>query len=108
MSVIPTKHIASCGDCFSSSCICLFWQPTLCISASSNVSFPFSFRLIGSAKIPLRDLASGPAKSLPSRNVPLMNEKQQAVGVGKALHHTDFFYIYLLNCTFTKRVDTYA
>lgn len=37
-------------------------------------------KFIGSAKIPLRDLASGQAKSLPSRNVPLMNEKQQAVG----------------------------
>lgn len=39
------------------------------------------FRFIGSAKISLRDLASGQVKSLPSKNVPLINEKQQAVGV---------------------------
>uniref|UniRef100_H3CTB7 Myoferlin n=1 Tax=Tetraodon nigroviridis TaxID=99883 RepID=H3CTB7_TETNG len=37
-------------------------------------------KFIGSAKIHLRDLASGQARSLPSKNVPLMNEKQQAVG----------------------------
>ncbi|KAF7655921.1 hypothetical protein LDENG_00048500 [Lucifuga dentata] len=35
---------------------------------------------IGSAKIPLRDLASGQIKSLPSKNVPLVNEKQQPIG----------------------------
>uniref|UniRef100_A0A673CJ86 Myoferlin-like n=1 Tax=Sphaeramia orbicularis TaxID=375764 RepID=A0A673CJ86_9TELE len=35
---------------------------------------------IGSAKILLRDLASGQVKSLPSRNVPLINEKQQTCG----------------------------
>ncbi|XP_034538293.1 myoferlin [Notolabrus celidotus] len=37
-------------------------------------------KLIGSAKISLRDLAGGQLKSLPSRNVPLINDKQQAVG----------------------------
>ncbi|CAG6017075.1 unnamed protein product [Menidia menidia] len=37
-------------------------------------------KFIGSAKISLRDLASGQVKSLPSKNVPLINEKQQAVG----------------------------
>ncbi|KAM9345045.1 myoferlin [Symphorus nematophorus] len=37
-------------------------------------------KFIGSAKISLRDLASGQVRSLPSKNVPLMNEKQQAVG----------------------------
>ncbi|XP_019953049.2 myoferlin [Paralichthys olivaceus] len=37
-------------------------------------------KLIGSAKISLRDLASGQTKSLPSKNVPLINEKQQATG----------------------------
>ncbi|KAK5908525.1 hypothetical protein CgunFtcFv8_016574 [Champsocephalus gunnari] len=37
-------------------------------------------RLIGSATISLRDLASGHLTSLPSKNVPLINEKQQAVG----------------------------
>ncbi|KAM4591429.1 myoferlin [Odontesthes bonariensis] len=37
-------------------------------------------KFIGSAKISLRDLASGHVKSLPSKNVPLINEKQQAVG----------------------------
>uniref|UniRef100_A0A3P9PXD5 Myoferlin n=1 Tax=Poecilia reticulata TaxID=8081 RepID=A0A3P9PXD5_POERE len=35
---------------------------------------------IGSAKISLRDLASGQVKSQPSKNVPLINEKQQNVG----------------------------
>ncbi|KAI3363230.1 hypothetical protein L3Q82_011863, partial [Scortum barcoo] len=34
-------------------------------------------KFIGSAKIPLRDLASGQVKSLPSKNVPLVNEKQE-------------------------------
>uniref|UniRef100_A0A665VQX8 Myoferlin like n=1 Tax=Echeneis naucrates TaxID=173247 RepID=A0A665VQX8_ECHNA len=37
-------------------------------------------KFIGSAKISLRDLASGQVKSLPSKNVPLLNEKQQAIG----------------------------
>ncbi|XP_076830135.1 myoferlin isoform X2 [Brachyhypopomus gauderio] len=37
-------------------------------------------KFIGSAKISLRDLASGQAKSLPSRNVPLVNEKKQDIG----------------------------
>uniref|UniRef100_A0A3B3XGF9 C2 domain-containing protein n=1 Tax=Poecilia mexicana TaxID=48701 RepID=A0A3B3XGF9_9TELE len=40
-------------------------------------------KFIGSAKISLRDLASGQVKSLPSKNVPLINEKQQNVGVNK-------------------------
>ncbi|KAG7216326.1 hypothetical protein INR49_021730 [Caranx melampygus] len=37
-------------------------------------------QFIGSAKVSLRDLASGQVKSLPSKNVPLINEKQQAIG----------------------------
>ncbi|MEQ2278309.1 hypothetical protein XENORESO_015987, partial [Xenotaenia resolanae] len=37
-------------------------------------------KFIGSAKISLRDLACGQVKSLPSKNVPLVNEKQQSVG----------------------------
>ncbi|KAM3862781.1 myoferlin [Diretmus argenteus] len=37
-------------------------------------------KFIGSAKISLRDLASAQTKSLPARNVSLVNEKQQAVG----------------------------
>ncbi|XP_070771991.1 myoferlin isoform X2 [Enoplosus armatus] len=37
-------------------------------------------KFIGSAKISLRDLASGQVKSLQSKNVPLVNEKQQPVG----------------------------
>lgn len=53
------------------------------------------FRFIGSAKIPLRDLASGQVKSLPSKNVPLMNEKQKAVGVIITL----FFNNVLLFCS---------
>uniref|UniRef100_A0A8C4E0W6 Myoferlin like n=1 Tax=Dicentrarchus labrax TaxID=13489 RepID=A0A8C4E0W6_DICLA len=38
-------------------------------------------KFIGSAKISLRDLASGSVRSIPSKNVPLLNEKQQAVGI---------------------------
>ncbi|KAM6956281.1 myoferlin [Aplochiton taeniatus] len=37
-------------------------------------------KFIGSAKISLRDLATGQVKTLPSRNLPLVNEKQQAFG----------------------------
>ncbi|XP_053477295.1 myoferlin isoform X1 [Ictalurus furcatus] len=37
-------------------------------------------KFIGSAKISLRDLAGGQTKSLPSRNVPLVNEKKQDIG----------------------------
>ncbi|KAF6728418.1 Myoferlin [Oryzias melastigma] len=36
--------------------------------------------LIGSAKIPLRDLASGQLRSLPSKNVPLLGENGQNIG----------------------------
>ncbi|XP_047668037.1 myoferlin isoform X1 [Tachysurus fulvidraco] len=42
-------------------------------------------KLIGSAKISLRDLASGQTKSLPSRNVPLVNEKKQDSGATVSL-----------------------
>ncbi|XP_028983374.1 myoferlin [Betta splendens] len=37
-------------------------------------------KFIGSTTVSLKDLASGQLKALPSRNVPLMNEKQQAIG----------------------------
>ncbi|XP_077437415.1 myoferlin isoform X2 [Vanacampus margaritifer] len=37
-------------------------------------------KFIGSAKISLKDLAGGHARSLPSKNVPLNNEKQQPIG----------------------------
>ncbi|XP_074502030.1 myoferlin isoform X1 [Sebastes fasciatus] len=37
-------------------------------------------KFIGSAKISLKDLATGHMDSLPSKNVPLINEKQQAIG----------------------------
>ncbi|XP_012735941.2 myoferlin [Fundulus heteroclitus] len=37
-------------------------------------------KFIGSAKISLRELASGQVRSLPSKNVPLVTEKQQSVG----------------------------
>ncbi|XP_031161831.1 myoferlin isoform X1 [Sander lucioperca] len=37
-------------------------------------------KFIGSAKIVLRDLASGQLRSIPFKNVPLINEKQQAIG----------------------------
>ncbi|XP_018616672.1 myoferlin isoform X2 [Scleropages formosus] len=35
---------------------------------------------IGSAKVSLKDLASGQVKSFPSRNLPLLNEKNQDIG----------------------------
>ncbi|MFT7807213.1 myoferlin isoform X3 [Arapaima gigas] len=35
---------------------------------------------IGSAKVSLKDLASGQVKSLPSKNLPLLNEKNQDIG----------------------------
>lgn len=75
----------------------LFWQRTPSIIAGAMMMnlLWLPFRFIGSAKIPLRDLASGQARSLPSRNVPLMNEKQQAVGVTTTdyvLYNTDFFF----------------
>ncbi|XP_072312686.1 myoferlin-like isoform X1 [Eucyclogobius newberryi] len=37
-------------------------------------------KFLGSAKISLRELASGQAKSLPSKNVPLVNESGQSIG----------------------------
>ncbi|XP_076007812.1 myoferlin-like isoform X1 [Genypterus blacodes] len=37
-------------------------------------------KFLGSAKVSLRDLASGQAKSLPSKNVPLVSESGQSVG----------------------------
>ncbi|XP_026170896.1 myoferlin isoform X7 [Mastacembelus armatus] len=37
-------------------------------------------KFIGSTKIPLRDLASGQVRSLPSKNVPLANENGQNIG----------------------------
>ncbi|XP_029977702.1 myoferlin-like isoform X4 [Sphaeramia orbicularis] len=37
-------------------------------------------KFLGSTKISLRDLASGHAKSLPSKNVPLVNENGQNIG----------------------------
>ncbi|XP_020779848.2 myoferlin-like [Boleophthalmus pectinirostris] len=37
-------------------------------------------KFIGSAKISLRDLASGQVRSLPSKNVPLVNESGQSIG----------------------------
>lgn len=40
-------------------------------------------RFIGSAKISLKDLASGQARSLPSKSIPLINEKKQEIGVIK-------------------------
>ncbi|KAK5850635.1 hypothetical protein PBY51_001496 [Eleginops maclovinus] len=39
-----------------------------------------SNKFIGSTKIPLKDLASGQMRSLPSKNVPLVNESGQGIG----------------------------
>lgn len=49
-----------------------------------NVLLFFTIRFLGSTKIPLRDLSTGHARSLPSRNVPLVNESGQNIGVGSA------------------------
>uniref|UniRef100_A0A8B9L498 Myoferlin like n=1 Tax=Astyanax mexicanus TaxID=7994 RepID=A0A8B9L498_ASTMX len=38
---------------------------------------------IGSVKVFLRELASGQTRSLPSRNIPLINEKKQDIGVNQ-------------------------
>lgn len=38
-------------------------------------------RFLGSAKVPLRDLATGQVRSLPSRNLALVNESGQSIGV---------------------------
>ncbi|XP_028323587.1 myoferlin [Gouania willdenowi] len=43
-------------------------------------------KFIGSAIISLRDFASGQVRSLPFKNVPLMNEKQQSFGATISLH----------------------
>uniref|UniRef100_A0A3Q1GUG5 Myoferlin like n=1 Tax=Acanthochromis polyacanthus TaxID=80966 RepID=A0A3Q1GUG5_9TELE len=55
-------------------------------------------KFIGSANISLRDLASGNVKSLPSKNLPLNNEKQQYIGVNTfinpdKLSHCLFSYL---------------
>lgn len=49
--------------------------------SASNDSILFVFRFLGSAKILLRDLASGQTRSLPCKNVPLVNESGQNIGV---------------------------
>lgn len=41
----------------------------------------FCYRFIGSAKVYLNDLASGQVKSLPSKNLALVNESGQNIGV---------------------------
>lgn len=41
----------------------------------------FLNRFLGSTKIHLRELSSGQVRSLPSRNVPLVNESGQNIGV---------------------------
>uniref|UniRef100_A0A8C2L7Z9 Myoferlin like n=1 Tax=Cyprinus carpio TaxID=7962 RepID=A0A8C2L7Z9_CYPCA len=38
-------------------------------------------KFIGSAKISLKELAAGQTRSLPSKNIPLINEKKQEIGV---------------------------
>lgn len=95
------KHcVQAPKDNFSSSSSSQFVEPKhppYCFSGSSHCSDSVAdvsvivspkdcvcdllHRFIGSAKISLRDLGSGPVRSLPSKNVPLLSEKQQAVGV---------------------------
>ncbi|XP_077469193.1 myoferlin-like isoform X2 [Stigmatopora argus] len=43
-------------------------------------------KFIGSVKISLRDFAEGHVKSLPSKNLPLINDKQQPIGATVSLH----------------------
>uniref|UniRef100_A0A8B9RJ12 Myoferlin like n=1 Tax=Astyanax mexicanus TaxID=7994 RepID=A0A8B9RJ12_ASTMX len=42
---------------------------------------------IGSVKVFLRELASGQTRSLPSRNIPLINEKKQDIGVNQKIKY---------------------
>lgn len=46
-----------------------------------KIKYVLFCRFIGSAKILLKDLASGQARSLPSKSFPLINEKKQDIGV---------------------------
>lgn len=47
--------------------------------------FCFMSRFLGATKISLRELSSGQVRSLPSRNVPLVNESGQNIGVSSCL-----------------------
>uniref|UniRef100_A0AAR2KUJ2 C2 domain-containing protein n=1 Tax=Pygocentrus nattereri TaxID=42514 RepID=A0AAR2KUJ2_PYGNA len=54
-------------------------------------------KFIGSAKVYLKDLASGQVKSLPSKNVPLVSESGQNIGVSVFIY---LFFVYLFFYTF--------
>lgn len=58
---------------------------------SNLVCFISCSRFIGSAKVYLKDLASGQVKSLPSKNLALVNESGQNIGVSAL---TSQFYSY--------------
>lgn len=58
----------------------------LCLSnmvctITAKADLIFCSRFIGSAKVYLNDLASGQVKSLPSKNLPLVSESGQNIGV---------------------------
>uniref|UniRef100_A0A3B5BDX5 Myoferlin-like n=1 Tax=Stegastes partitus TaxID=144197 RepID=A0A3B5BDX5_9TELE len=71
-------------------------------------------KFLGSTKIPLRDLAAGQVRSLPSKNVPLVNESGQNIGVSalgqdQILSYINELYIFVhshfvMLCVFQIRV----
>lgn len=64
--------------------IVFFNSISISLSLVLYLMFPFFLhlgRFLGSAKISLRDLATGHVRSLPSKNVPLANESGQNIGV---------------------------
>lgn len=60
----------------------------------------FCYRFIGSAKVNLKDLASGQVKSLSSKGLPLVNESGQNIGVSAST-----FLFFILYCFGKKKQD---
>lgn len=58
-------------------CVCCMYRKVGCLT----LFVFFSNRFLGCAKIYLKDLASGQARSLPCKNVPLVSESGQNIGV---------------------------
>lgn len=71
------------------SCECVLCTYKMIWQVGTNLSLYLMFvyfvfflnRFLGSTKIHLRELSSGQVRSLPSRNVPLVNESGQNIGV---------------------------
>lgn len=53
----------------------------------------FFGRFIGSTRIPLRELSSGQLRSLPAKNVHLLDENSHNIGVST---FCDFFYLFFV------------